>query len=243
MAVGAAAGSLSGGNTSVALAPAAVPAAVAGEIVSSQPLPPVAPVDDQTSVREITRAAPQATPGLSANAVVAMRFPAHWQAAAFDPTTAPSEAMAYAPEQPAQSRPAVREAPAEAPGYRLASVDPAPAQMPKRVARPKPKNDVLFNDAQLRSIKARLKLTPQQEQYWPQVEQALRAISWRLATQQNAKRPVRGAKAQMIDPNSPEVARLKSAAIPLIMSMRSDQKEEVRQLAHTMGLSQVASMF
>jgi hypothetical protein len=27
------------------------------------------------------------------------------------------------------------------------------------------------------------------------------------------------------------------------MSMREDQKREVRQLAHTMGLSQVASMF
>jgi hypothetical protein len=47
----------------------------------------------------------------------------------------------------------------------------------------------------------------------------------------------------MIDPNSPEVARLKSAAFPLIMSLRTDQKEQVRQLAHTMGLSQVASMF
>ena len=50
-------------------------------------------------------------------------------------------------------------------------------------------------------------------------------------------------QAQMIDPNSPEVARLKSAAFPLIMSMREEQKQEVRQLAHTMGLKQVATMF
>ena len=47
----------------------------------------------------------------------------------------------------------------------------------------------------------------------------------------------------MIDPNSPEVARLKSAAFPLIMSLREDQKREVRQLAHTMGLAQVAAQF
>ena len=103
---------------------------------------------------------------------------------------------------------------------------------------------VLFNDAQLASIKARLRLTRDQEAYWPQVESALRAISWKIATQQNSQRPVHGKQqAAMIDPNSPEVARLKSAAFPLIMSMRSDQKEEVRQLAHTMGLKQVATMF
>ena len=39
------------------------------------------------------------------------------------------------------------------------------------------------------------------------------------------------------------LARLKTAALPLIMSLRADQKEEVRQLAHTMGLSKVAAMF
>jgi hypothetical protein len=54
---------------------------------------------------------------------------------------------------------------------------------------------------------------------------------------------VRGAAALSIDPNSAEVKQLKSAAFPLIMSLREDQKQEVRQLAHTMGLSKVASMF
>jgi hypothetical protein len=54
---------------------------------------------------------------------------------------------------------------------------------------------------------------------------------------------VRGGPALAIDPNSPEVQQLKSAAFPLIMSLREDQKQEVRQLAHTMGLSKVATMF
>ena len=55
--------------------------------------------------------------------------------------------------------------------------------MPKRMA---PSGEaeapVLFNDAQLASIKARLQLTPRPGAHWPQVEQALRAISWKIAT-------------------------------------------------------------
>jgi len=150
--------------------------------------------------------------------------------------------MAFAPvrNEPARNEAANSNA---TPGYQLASTDPAPS-MPKHVERrSQPKSQVLFNDAQLASIKTRLRLSPDQERYWPQVEQALRAISWRLATQQDSRRRVRGQPPATIDPNSPEVAQLKSAAIPLIMSMREDQKEQVRQLAHTMGLSRVASMF
>ena len=184
-------------------------------------------------------------------AVIAARFPSQWQQqrarAASGDNDAP--ALVYAGEpQRAEPQPVepVRPAAASSGGFTLASVDtnanPEPAAMPKRMARPeKPKPAVLFNDAQLASIKARLRLTRDQEQYWPQVESALRAISWKLATQQ--KGIVRGNQAQMIDPSSPEVARLKSAAFPLIMSMREDQKQEVRQLAHTMGLKQVAAMF
>jgi len=190
-------------------------------------------------------------------AVIAARFPSSWQQqaphAANGDNDVPPQAMAYAaaPQRPAMA-PTVepqRQATASASGFTLASVDPNPAAapeptpMPKRIARPeKPKPAVLFNDAQLASIKARLRLTRDQEQYWPQVESALRAISWKIATQ--SRGVVTGKQqAQMIDPNSPEVARLKSAAFPLIMSMREDQKQEVRQLAHTMGLKQVATMF
>ena len=184
-------------------------------------------------------------------AVIAARFPSQWQQqkarAASGDNDAPALAYAAEPQraEPQAVEP-VRPAAASSGGFTLASVDtnasPEPAAMPKRMARPeKPKPAVLFNDAQLASIKARLRLTRDQEQYWPQVESALRAISWKLATQQ--KGIVRGNQAQMIDPSSPEVARLKSAAFPLIMSMREDQKQEVRQLAHTMGLKQVAAMF
>jgi hypothetical protein len=183
--------------------------------------------------------------------VIAARFPSHWQQtarASSGDNDPPPQTMAYAaePQRPEPVVAPVRPATASASGFQLASVDPnpEPAAMPKRMAKPAPpKPAVLFNDAQLASIKARLRLTPSQESYWPQVEQALRAISWKIATQQ--KGIVSGSKqqAQMIDPNSPEVARLKSAAFPLIMSMREEQKQEVRQLAHTMGLKQVATAF
>ena len=44
-----------------------------------------------------------------------------------------------------------------------------------------------------------------------------------------------------LDPDSAEVQRLKSAAIPLIMSFIHEQKDEVRNLAHVMGLDKLAS--
>jgi hypothetical protein len=198
----------------------------------------------------VARAA--APPEPAPASVIAMRFPSQWQQPAASRATVPNHAATQAMAFAAQPQPIepVRPAAASTSGFQLASVDPAstttstPTSMPKSVARPAaPKPTVLFNDAQLASIKARLKLTRDQEQHWPQVEQALRAISWKLATQQKGKRVVSSNQAAMIDPNSPEVAKLKSAAFPLIMSMREDQKKEVRQLAHTMGLRQVASMF
>jgi hypothetical protein len=130
-----------------------------------------------------------------------------------------------------------------------ASIDPKPA--PARVAaatpepRPAPRarkdSGALFNAAQLASIKSRLKLTPNQEEYWPPVESALRDIGWKAA--HDGRTGSRASQAATIDPNSDEVQRLKSAAFPLIMSMNEDQKREVRMLAQVMGLTQVAASF
>jgi hypothetical protein len=39
------------------------------------------------------------------------------------------------------------------------------------------------------------------------------------------------------------VQGLQSAAVPLIMSFSPEQKEEVRSLAHVMGLDQLAAQF
>ena len=122
------------------------------------------------------------------------------------------------------------------------------AAAPRKPA-PRAKKDSgeLFNDAQLASIKGRLKLSEYQEQYWPPVESALRAIGQRVAQGGVPKTSAMGYASEtrlaQIDPDSAEVQQLKSAAFPLIMSMNDDQKQQVRMLAHVMGLERVASSF
>lgn len=94
----------------------------------------------------------------------------------------------------------------------------------------------LLNDAQIVSIKQRLHLTPDQEQMWPAVEAALRNMAYTHT--QPARRTAQTAE---VDPNA--VQGLKSAAVPLILSFNAEQKDEVRNLVHVMGLDQLASQF
>jgi len=79
----------------------------------------------------------------------------------------------------------------------------------------------------------------QREQfYWPAVESALRAVARKIhATRQTDA----AASAAQLDPDSPEVQQLKSAAMPLLFQLREDQKEEVRKLARIIGLDKIAS--
>jgi hypothetical protein len=103
-------------------------------------------------------------------------------------------------------------------------------------------SNAVLNNAQIASIRERLKLTSYQSQLWPQVESALRDISWQGhsdAAHKTAANP-RGAT---IDPNSAPVQRLKSAAFPLIISLSEDQKQEVRTMVRLMGLENLASQF
>jgi hypothetical protein len=113
--------------------------------------------------------------------------------------------------------------------------DKAQTEKPKQ-REVKPPSNHVFNDAQIASIKSRLKLTPDQARNWPAVEAALRNITYK-------KDAARGGKMAAVDPNSPGVQQLKSAAVPLILSFSEAQKDEVRQLARLMGLEQIASAF
>lgn len=99
----------------------------------------------------------------------------------------------------------------------------------------------ILDDAQIASIKTRLHLTPDQEQMWPAVEAALRNMAYKRSQQVAARGGARNVQAAAVDPEA--VEGLKSAAVPLIMSFSSEQKEEVRSLAHVMGLDQLASQF
>jgi hypothetical protein len=110
----------------------------------------------------------------------------------------------------------------------------------------------VLNDAQIASIKKRLKLTPDQEQMWPAVEVALRRIAYKTAAAARRRPPANDVASAghqhsgllaYIDPESDEVRQLKYAAIPLIMRLNDEQKREVRSLAHVMGLEGVASEF
>jgi hypothetical protein len=148
-------------------------------------------------------------------------------------------------------------------GYELASASSTPVSLPERAnayadpnadgatgsvkpaakphtaekprVPPKQTNNVL-NDAQIASIKTRLKLTPDQQRNWPAVEAALRNITYK-------KDPKSGSKLASVDPNSQAVQELKSAAIPLIMMFSEQQKNEVRQLVQVMGLQKLAAQF
>jgi hypothetical protein len=161
----------------------------------------------------------------------------------------------------AASVPAPASASGPVSGYDLASASSTPVSLPERANAyadpsadgatgsvkpgakpradkphpPKQTNNVL-NDAQIASIKTRLKLTPDQQRSWPAVEAALRNITYK----KDAKS---GSKLASVDPNSQAVQDLKSAAIPLIMSFSDAQKDEVRTLARLMGLEQVAQSF
>ncbi len=101
----------------------------------------------------------------------------------------------------------------------------------------------LLNDAQIASIKERLHLTADQVRMWPAVEAALRNIAYAKERYARHHGPPAGSEAAAIDPNAAEVQDLKSAAIPLIMSFSDEQKNEVRSLAHVMGLDRLASEF
>ena len=188
--------------------------------------------------------------------VVALRFPSAWSNMAARPAPAvtavaknqilfepnpsydlasadskpviPSGVLAYG--DPVESIAGSKTAPApEArPAERRASL------VPTVPARPKPDNHIL-NDAQIASIKARLKLTPDQQRYWPGVEAALRGIAYKINKS--------GGKLASIDAEGPEVQQLKTAAIPLIMMFSEQQKNEVRQLVQVMGLQKLAAQF
>jgi|SRR5208282_3085919 len=206
----------------VAAAPAATRSAlVAGnsQLALLSPEPMVLPTSvPQTSV-------PQ-TSGSQASVPQASGLQAAVPTAAVE-QTGPSQAPAAAPPQPTPAATQTSETKPTA----------APMHRPDRPG-------FILNDAQIASIKERLHLTPDQERMWPAVETALRNIAYTSAREAHRRgAPASAAQLASADPNSVEAQGLKSAAMPLIMSFNSEQKDEVRSLAHIMGLDQLATQF
>jgi hypothetical protein len=90
----------------------------------------------------------------------------------------------------------------------------------------KPTN-ALLDDQQIAAIKARLKLTPSQQKYWPPVEQALREV---VTVAYNGRGP-----ASTVDPQHDSVKRLMAAVGPFLDQLRADQKEQIKSLMHVAG--------
>ena len=155
--------------------------------------------------------------------------------AAFEPpqqTASLSEPLrrAYASAVPADIEPPTIATPAA----------PLPPPRPKVVVKPpQQKSYALLSDAQIAAIKQRLRLSSDQEYYWPGVETALRAIARKIHA--NRKADPNATAAPPIDPDAAEVQQLKSAAMPLLFQLREDQKQEVRTLARMIGLEKVAA--
>jgi hypothetical protein len=146
--------------------------------------------------------------------------------------------MTTPPVKPMQQT--VRTAAASPSGDAKANPATVPAIRHKAADRP----GFVLNDAQIASIKERLHLTADQEHMWPAVEAALRNLAYvRARDAHRHGAPATPAQIASADPNSVEVQGLKSAAIPLLMSFNAEQKDEVRNIAHVMGLDQLASQF
>ncbi len=173
------------------------------------------------------RTAPAVT-AVAKNQIVFDPNPSYDLASADSKPVIPSGVLAYGDPVESIAPPQASPAPEARPAERRASL------VPTAPAKPKPDNHVL-NDAQIASIKARLKLTPDQQRYWPGVEAALRGIAYKINKS--------GGKLAAIDAEGAEVQQLKNAAIPLIMMFSEQQKNEVRQLVQVMGLQKLAAQF
>jgi hypothetical protein len=172
----------------------------------------------------------------------------------------PASALAYAaPDAEERPEPAAIAAISALPVARLESANVAPTAVKRAVQPPHPASasaaspsaasqgpasptNAVLNNAQIASIKERLKLTSYQSQLWPAVESALRDIAWQGHPDAGRKAASNG-HGGSIDPYSVPVQRLKSAAFPLIMTLSDDQKQEVRTMVRLLGLENLASQF
>jgi hypothetical protein len=155
------------------------------------------------------------------------------------PVQQASAAQLPAPQAPLQMASAEQALPQPAPAAKRPNgIKPTAAAVHNRDDRAA---GLMLNDAQIASIKTRLHLTADQEQMWPAVEAALRNIAYTRSREANRRSAP--ANMQVASADAVDVRDLKSAAIPLIMSFNSEQKDEVRNLAHVMGLDQLATQF
>jgi hypothetical protein len=221
----------------------------AGTLRSAVPAVLPAVSDDRSAVEERSEAAVAATPV----EILAARFPSEEpvsQPPTFSTATViPSEqgetfdlaavaGMATVePPWPSADGTAPAHGPGAAPELSSEAAKALAAGASRRASARSP---YVVNDGMIASIRRRLKLSAEQQKLWPPVEAALRKIVYTPA----AMTPQRGGGATAyIDATSAEVRELKSAAFPLLLRLNEEQKHEVRELVHVMGLESLASQF
>jgi hypothetical protein len=198
--------------------------------------------------------------GVVANAAIDLVLPAPKQAAHQAPakpveapatfelaavTTAPAEitpirvkTIAYREEAVAEAAlaavPLPRPRPQAAPGIdSVSSISRQPASMAIAAAtKANPDNGDPLGAAGIERMKLALALTAEQEEYWPAIAAELRALG--KAMQKTNSR------GQKVNLDSDAIQRLYWAAAPLITRLSHEQKLKVKQMAHIMGLHQVA---
>ncbi len=160
--------------------------------------------------------------------VVVARFPAARNNASIAPAVHVDNLMSrffFNPQQNAEA------------ALKVASVPEQPEPATDISSKPKPNRNAVFNDAQIASLRDRLKLTAAQKPYWLPVEEALRALTWRRGGGKNANRNA------TIDTDSPEVQRLRDTAPALMQVLRDEQKREVYMIARLMGVERLVSQY
>jgi hypothetical protein len=97
--------------------------------------------------------------------------------------------------------------------------------------KPQPDDGEVLGPAGIERMKTALALTAEQEEYWPAIATELRALG----------KVMKVHKGQNVSLDNDTIQRLYWAAAPLISRLSWQQKEKVKQMAHIMGLHQVAA--
>jgi hypothetical protein len=117
---------------------------------------------------------------------------------------------------------------------------PLPADKPKAAAKPAvQKSYALLSDIQIAGIKERLKLSPAQEQHWPGVENALRAIARKIHATRQANPTAAGAP---IDPERSTAAEIGSDAAVVPAARRPEARSPLAGAHHRAGIGGVADL-
>ncbi len=103
---------------------------------------------------------------------------------------------------------------------------------------------LVVSQAQIARFKAALKLTPAQEQLWAPIEVELRQIT-RTGQRSESEGIVQRIRSRFrtIVLDVAALRRLGDVARPLLMSLDDEQKQRGLQVARTMGMSSLASVF